>query len=243
MRRLIIYSVANILNFTLWLGILFASTKKLHIVFLYLTILSYTFSIIYLFIMWIYEIRLHLNKHNTIKHQMIKECKFYNTMRERVFKYAFLINLTVCIGYWGLCLGGENIMKTNINTFVNIYVHGLIGVQMLIELLMTDRKHLPHLFLKDYFISATIIAVYSVLLVAVAKTYDIYIYPFLRLEVTQITAINLVLFLISFNVYQFFHYVLEKKESRGGEKINFKISRIESTQEKSLISSGKALLN
>ncbi len=143
-------------------------------------------------------------------------------MRDRIFKYVFSVSLTVCIGYWGLCLGGKLIMSVDINIFLNLYVHLLIGVQMIFELLFTERKYLPNLFLYDYLINFIIITIYSFLLLYIAKTYELYIYPFLKLDVNQIIGIYIVLFLISFNSYQLYHLILEKKENNIKIKYNEK---------------------
>ena len=80
--------------------------------------------------------------------------------------------------------------------------------------MLTDRDHLPELFIKDFIISIFAIATYAILLTLIAKTNDIYIYPFLRLSIPQIIFFQTVLCLISFNVYQLYNHIVEKKHKK-----------------------------
>lgn len=214
MKKLIIYLLANLINFGIWFEILISTTKKIYEVFLFLTILSFTFSIFYLLIMLIYEIRLHLNKHDPDKYKSVADCKFYNLVRDRIFKFVFMMNLTVCTGYWSLLLGGDSVMSFNFHIFLNVYLHFIIGVQIVLELLLTERRFKKDLFIYDYVIGLLIFTFYSFFLIYIAKIHEMFIYPFLRLEVSQIIGVNLILILISFNVYQLSHFIVEKKQRR-----------------------------
>lgn len=231
MRKLILYSIISLLNLTVLFFVIIFTFSHLYKTFLYLTILSFTLSTFYLTTMWIYEIRLHLNKNNPDHQTKIKECRYYRTMRERVFKFVFTIEVTVCVGYWWLCLGGESIMVVSHPIYFNLYVHFFIGLQLVLELLLTERNHHPQFFLWDYLLAAAIICVYSVFLTFVAKSFkNMTVYPFLKLALTQILAVNLVLFLISFNVYQFLIFILDRKNKNKEAIQDNQVSFIHSKQ-------------
>jgi hypothetical protein len=220
MKKLFVYSLLNLLNLVVWFLILFFSGRKIYITFMYLTILSYTLSMSYLIIILIYEARLHYHRHDSLKQEQIHQSRFFKFLKERIFKLVFQTSLTVCTGYWILCMGGENVMMLGSPIIMNLYVHLFIGLQVLVDLLWTHRDHLPEVYVFDFVLSMIGITIYHILLVYVAKTNDLYIYPFLKLEIVQILAIHILLCLISFNVYQFFHYIVEKRHKMTSDVSN-----------------------
>jgi hypothetical protein len=215
MKKLLVYMLLNLLNFFVWISVLFFSGRKIYITFMYLTMLSFTLSISYLLIVLIFEVRLHYHRNDSLKQVQIHQSKFFKFLKERIFKLVFQTSLTVCTGYWILCMGGENVMTLGSPMVLNLYVHFFIGLQLIVDLLWTQRDYLPEVYVFDFILSMIGITIYHILLVFVAKTYDLYIYPFLKLEIVQIIAIHLLLCLISFNIYQLFHYVVEKNHKKN----------------------------
>ena len=122
MKKLIAYSIFSLLNLMIFMMIIIKNIETLYISFMFLTIISFTCSTFYLFIVWVYEIKLHLNRHNSDRMEEIMSCRFYKILRERFFKYVFQMSLTVCIGYWFLCMAGDDIMTLQGVRFLLIFM-------------------------------------------------------------------------------------------------------------------------
>jgi hypothetical protein len=234
MWRLIFYSIASLINLSIWLVIIIGNIKKIYITFLYLTIISYTSATFYLFTIWIFELRLFLNRNNLEKLKGIKESRCYIHLRERMFKFVFTASATVCTSYWVLVLGGESVMIAETrfpNILMNIHVHLLIGIQVVLELILNERKHFPDLFLVEYIILISGVIVYSSFITFVSKYFELAIYPFLTLPIPQVIAINIFLCIVSFNVYQLYHYILHKKNGQQSvsRQVSFNFDKLSET--------------
>jgi hypothetical protein len=208
MKKLIFYFILALSNFALWFFMVATTIQTLYQTFLFLTFISFTCSTFYMIIATIYEIQFHRCKHNQEHLHSLNQNKFYKLVFERLFKYIFTLSMTVCIGYWTLCLGGEQIMIIVNPISINIYLHLFIGVQLVIDAILTKRNHHAHLFVFDFIIFTILIAVYGIILILSAKQWNLTIYPFLNLEITQIILILFYLCLISFNSYQALHYFI-----------------------------------
>ena len=103
MWRLIIYTIASLLNLALWLGIVITTIDHIYVTFLFLTVLSFTLSTFYLAYICIMEILLHIHRHNQSRCESLREYRAYKVIRERIFKFVFTASVTVCISYWLLC--------------------------------------------------------------------------------------------------------------------------------------------
>lgn len=214
MWKILIYSVINLINVCVLLGIIINSIiYSKPKVYLYLTTLNFIFCVSYLFIIWIYELKFFINRKDEAKTSAIKKTQLYNFIRNRVFKFAFTTCMTVCMGYWILALGGEKVMTFNFNIYLNVYVHFIIGVQIFLEHLLTERKMISHVYSQDLIVYLIINVLYSIILTSIAKKLNVVVYAFLLLDVNQIIAVFLVLLLISFNNYQLFHFIIRKKVS------------------------------
>jgi len=213
MLKLLLYVVLSLINIALFLNSLIVWGSRFYMDFLYLTILSFTSSMVYLAINAVYEILFYVKRNEEWRVQQLKEGAFYNFIRDRFFKYVFTCECTICIAYWMLCMGGETIMvlPKGLNLAVTIYLHFLIGLQIFLESILTQRSHLKDLFYFDYVFLLVAIILYSIFLTAMNKLYDLGTYPFLKLNYGPIIAINMGMFLISFNVYQVLDYIVAKK--------------------------------
>lgn len=213
--KLILYGIASLCNISLWIFTVVKTFKTLYRTALFLTFINFTASSFYLLAMFIYELRIYLARASSKKKQTIQHDHVYLFIRDRLFKLVFTLNLTVCIGYWALLLGGQHIMpfSWDVMTMVrSIWVHLLIGIMIVVELLYTDRTHYEEHFIKDYIICTVFMFTYCFVLTIVTRLTEIKVYPFLNLELTNVIGIYLVLFMISFNVYQLFHYIMSRRQ-------------------------------
>ena len=135
------------------------------------------------------------------------------------------MSMTVCTGYWILSLGGESIMPYSA-TIINYYLHLVIGLQMIFELMLIE-KNFTHekYFAIDLVIISFLSILYAIILTYVSKTYDFSIYPFMKFELSQIIAVFIGLLSISFNAYVIAYFVIDHKNKKY--KINKKVADYE----------------
>lgn len=206
MSRIFYYSVTNIINISVWLTLFITCLNhgKLHTLFLYMTILSFTCSTVYLIMKQI---------------QLVKNISIH-ILEHRLFKFFYTMSMTVCFGFWLLTLGGEQIMPVTLNNstkmlFINIYVHGFIGLFMFIDLIIYERKLNEDHYYVDLMILLVISIGYSALITMLTYNHDIIIYPFIKnVSLSASIGIFSVITLIMFNAYQSYHYILRRKQIR-----------------------------
>jgi len=220
MKKFLIYTIFTLFN----ISIILLNFNRIFKKFLHLTIISFLFSTFYFTLIWFFELFVIIYRNDYNRRQQILVNKFYKWMKERIFIFAFTTSLTVCLGYWILCLGGESIMIYNHN-ILNYYLHILVGLQMIIELILIENnfKHKNH-FGMGIFIVCTAIMIYTIMIIFVAKKYNFTIYPFLNLEIKMIVGIFIGIASLSLNVYLVIYFVIEKKNENF--KLQLKENRI-----------------
>lgn len=201
--KLIYYSIANILNIGVFSTLIFFSIKAstLDRLFLYMTILSFTCSTIYLI----------------LKQVQIIKLTTYEFIENRLFKCLYSLSMMVCFGFWFLTLGGDSIMPYESRDdatflYVNIYLHGIIGLFMFIDLIIHERKvHEGHYYV-DLIILIIITGCYSVFITMLSYNHDITVYPFIKnVELKTTIGLFSVVALILFNAYQSYYFIVRRK--------------------------------
>jgi hypothetical protein len=213
MKNLAIYTFLGILNFSMLIAVIAISGSNAWMLPLFLTLLSFFSSTCYFVIIMIFQMHFYYHIRKGSYREAHREHKLYVFVRERIFKFVFTAEVTVCIAFWGLVLCGPTIMVLGDDVgaiLMSVYLHFIIGLQIFMEFMLSKRKLFPELFTKDLIILMCMVAVYSTIIIVVAKTSHNYVYPFLKLEIQQIIIVNLVLLMLSFNVYHGYHYLLEK---------------------------------
>ena len=153
-----------------------------------------------------------------VKHAKNSDHSFFVYLDNVLCKFFFTTACSVCFGYWLLTLGGPDIMKMSSSlkgTVINIYVHGLIGVIMLFEVLFYKREHQDHLYYKHLILILILGIIYFTTITLFAEFADIAVYPFLAMDMSVRIGVFIVLTLLSFNSYQLYHFILKH---RFGEK-------------------------
>lgn len=220
--KFIIYSICTLLNLAVWLGVVIKSFFFLYKTFLYLTFISFTLSTFYLMIMFIVEAEKFWHRRNESRIERIQKRRYYVTLRDRLFKIVFTLSLTVCFCYWLLLLGGDTIMMWQSRAFdiaITVYVHCLIGLMILFELFLTDRNHYDEHFYKDWLILSAVYIVYTVVLTTVCKVTSVKIYKFLELEMKQIIVLNIIMYILCFNIYMLYFKIMNIKINRRKNSI------------------------
>jgi hypothetical protein len=214
MKKMAIYVFLGTINLFMWLAIVLTTLKTIYITFSYLTILSFSLSTFYFLTLMVFEIRFFILKKNKLLQEDHLNHKFFIFTKDRLAKFAFTASTTVCITYWSMVLAGDIIMNMDHDSnpiFVNIYIHFIIAVQLLCEVIFSNRNYSKQLYHKDLAIVFFIVGFYSITLTTLAKTLDYNIYPFLKLEIIHIILVNSLIALLAFNMYQLYHFIIEKK--------------------------------
>lgn len=219
--RIYLYASAACINIIFWLFLqfLFLFNKSYEVFYLYLTLLNFSLSTFYLSMKAYFEFKLHLNKTDAQIVDQIKNSKVFKFTSNILSKFAFTLCIGVCVCFWALCLGGEKLMifetEHFFKIFSSIYLHFIIGIMIFVEIYHSEIDLKEDYFFRDLVILVIFEVIYAILLDFLAKTYDKYaIYPFLKLETNLVIFLNLIIALISFNVYQLFYYLHSKKQNR-----------------------------
>jgi hypothetical protein len=204
--KLWFYSITTFFNLLIWTSILVGLIEKGIILRLplYLTFLNFMGCTFYLLAKLIQQIKR-------------SEHSFFEFLDNILCKFLFTSACSVCSGYWLLCLGGPNVMvmsHTAISWITNIYVHGLIGVIMFIEVLAYKREHHEHLYYNHLIISLGFGIVYFTIIALFSEFAHVSVYGFLKLDISIQIGVFIVLTLISFNCYQLYHFILKKRFPR-----------------------------
>ncbi len=218
----IFYSIFSLINITLCILVIITGIEKSIPVFLFLTIISLFCATAYLSIMSYYYIRLYCNKKNFEMTQQISSGKFYIFVKDKLYKFVFTTSFTVTFLYWTLLLGGDEVMTLIKPLINNIYVHFIISLVLMVDLLTTDRKSPEGKFVIDYLLMFVFYIVYTIILTVVTKTMGLeMMYPFLYLDIPKIILINLYNILINFNTYQGIHFysVYRRKNNDGDQSM------------------------
>jgi hypothetical protein len=217
--KVYLYGAVSLLTLSLLISMIAQQGAQFYKIYLMLTIVSYTSSTFYFIASFIYELKIKIQKSkNEHVTELIENDFYYNFLKNRAFKFVSSLSFTVCCGYWILTMGGEHIMKLKSETFMilttNLILHFFIGLFLLLELLLTERKYEKGLFYRDYFYIIIVFIVYSTMLVVANKVDDsIDTYPFLKYSYANIIAIHLGLLMLNFNCYQFYYFVMKRKET------------------------------
>jgi hypothetical protein len=204
MKKLITYTIIALLNLGLWLYVLINSIPIIHLTFLFLTFQNFTLNTFYFTIMCIYEILSHKSKN-------MKTHKFYLFIKNRLFKFVFLMSCSVSAIYWLLYLGGETLMRQEDNIVVfmtSVYLHFIVTVYVFVDIFLTERKYNHAHFYADFIISSAYMCIYVGLNIILAKTTDIVVYNYLSLPMRMVIFITIITSIIGVNVYLLYHKLM-----------------------------------
>lgn len=225
LAKLIFLGFNAIFNFLLWPLIIFGNQQSIFIKFLFLTILNYTICTIYFCGRFIYELLIYLNRNDELKSEKIKKNSFFIFINNFYSKFSFSLCITVCQVYWLLFMGGENLMTFPADNFfiifLGVYLHLLIGVAMYIDMHLLEISFNKQNYNRDFLILCLMQIFYSVLLTILAKLNDdCVIYPFLKLDYTQLLAIYIMIIFALRNSYQLYHHC-HKRNKPKNKKVNY----------------------
>lgn len=189
-----------------YLLFMFIKAKNFWKLFLFLTILNFIFTTVFITMVSICEF---FDKELTT---------FYKFLIHRLEKCVFTINLTVVFGYWNLTMMGADVMvfQTDATFIINtIIVHLLIGFVILFEVITNkNRKYVEGKFYLDFFLLGGFMFIYSMLILILAQTSSIYIYNFL--EKTFIQGLGYCFVLMSYYILSYLlYYVIYRRLNDG----------------------------
>jgi hypothetical protein len=210
MKKLISYGLVSGLNFAFLSYIILSNIKRIHKAFIYLTMINFCLVTIYFAFMTIYEFRIKLFGYSTVQ-----SSKVYHFIKNRFFKFIFVLTISVCVYYWFLYLGGDDFMKQREDSSVEkwliiIYTHGAITLFVILDFFFTRRQYEEIYFYKDLLIYVILNILYSISIIILSKTTDIVIYNYLYLEYRMIMFLNISVGIISVNIYLFYNYIMTK---------------------------------
>jgi heme O synthase-like polyprenyltransferase len=104
--------------------------------------------------------------------------------------------------------------------FITGYVHGVLGIYMLFELLMVQREYNRKLFYRDLIVMFVLLLVVFITLAVLAKQADIVLFNYLNLEIRLIVFVNLAVAILAFNSKLFYNYIMTKNLKRISEEFN-----------------------
>lgn len=216
--KLFFLGAVSLLNLGLWTYIIFGS-KNILLKFLFLTIINYTINTFYLTIRFIYEFLTHINRNDHHKINSLEKNGFFQFINTQGSKFSFSLCITVCQVYWLLVLGGDKLMifPTNkfVSIFLGIYLHFFTGVIITIDMFIIKVIPNKKIYYRDLIIYCLILIIYSFILVILAKNYEkCVIYPFLRLDIVKIVAINIIISICFRNSFQFYHYIHKRNKPK-----------------------------
>jgi hypothetical protein len=206
MLKLLAYGSISLINTSLLCYIIISSKVIIPRIFLFLTIQNFIANTFYFLVMAIYELLMLNNSVNAHSH------KFYKFMRNRFFKFVFILSCSVCSLYWLLYLGGEELMRQEyelLGYLLTIYLHFIVGVYAVLELHFTKRKYNPEHFIYDLMIVAAYNIMYQIIIVLLAKTTDIVLYDYLVQPIRMILFIAVITMLIVFNILLLFDKLMD----------------------------------
>ena len=129
----------------------------------------------------------------------------------RIGKYLFSTAWTVVSTFWIFTLMGNDIInwKGDLSSILmTSYVHLLIGLFMIYELVSNKERHyVKGVFYKDLIVLLMIFVIYSSLLIIIAKVSHVYVYDFLKKDIVSCigyTLSTLTNFICSYLLYYFF---------------------------------------
>lgn len=203
--RTVTLSIISLLLFG-YLLFIFIKSQNFWKMFLFLTILNFIFTTVFMSIVSICEV---LNYELTT---------FYKFLIHRVEKCVFTINFTVVFGYWNLTMMGKDVMifESTVTFILNtIIVHFLIGLVILFEVLTNkNRKYVEGKFYIDFFLLGGFMFVYNMVILILAQTSGIYIYTFLNksfIEGLGYSIVLLAFYILSYLLY----YVIYRRLNDG----------------------------
>lgn len=174
--------------------------------FLFLTLENFMFCTAYLVVVTFHEI---LEKHDS---------KLYLFFVRRVGKFVFTSCWTVVFSYWIFTfMGGDVMIWINEWYFIimTLYLHLAIGFIMIFEHLSCSTRHyVKGVFYHDLLILTCIMICYMIVLVFVSKTFEIYIYEFLRKDLLSTMGYNITS-IMNYVVSYLLYYALARRNNIG----------------------------
>jgi hypothetical protein len=201
--KLLFYSLITSLNISILTAVIYGSIKsnRIEILPLYMTMINFACCTFYFIA-------------KLIKNIKSSENNFFNYLENILCKFFFTTAMSVCTGYWLLSLAGTGFMpmsRTWSGFITNVYVHGIIGIMMLLEVFFHKREHHEHLYYRHLAVILALGTIYFTIINLFAELVDITVYPFLKLDVKIRVGVFLVLTMLSFNSYQLYHFILKKR--------------------------------
>lgn len=115
-------------------------------------------------------------------------------------------------------LGGPEVMpmsKSFYGYIINIYIHGLITLCMIIEVLIHKREHLEQHFYQNLVILMVFSTIYYITITLFAEFADIANISFFNTEYIDKNR-----YFYRFNSYQLYHYIFQKRWSYDHNSIS-----------------------
>lgn len=213
-KKLAVYSFLTLVHLFGILFCIYISMNGFPFLFVTLTIINFTLDTIYVTSITYYE---YFGHHKS---------KWYLFLKDVAFKFIFVLGMMVCSGYWGLVYLGDKFMPFHFDVYevlFSVYVHFIVSLVIFLDLFVTD-----HQCVTDYKADMTILAgfwvFYAFMLVTLAKAFGVNIYPFLNFHLKEIVMIYFILFMLSFNFYQLFDYIVRSKSDKTRATVHKKLS-------------------
>lgn len=204
--QLSLISILTIVNLSIF--VLTIITNRIKIV-SFLTMWSYLVNTIYLTILFICDWYLYFSK--TEKLEYIISSFFRNTFS----KIGCSLTYTITILYWLLVVLGPIIMRFETSNFLiiffHIYLHGVITVFVLLEIVFFEHKRLDSNNL-DVLILTIIYVCYLVLALISQYVFNLPPYQFMDMvKPYQLISPIMVFYIIIINSYQVHIWIIKKK--------------------------------
>ena len=206
--RIVFLSIFNIINIA-WIVFLLVVSIINDIInryFLYLTLLNFISCTIYLCMITIYEMTEN------------EEAFFYKFLVHRISKCVFSTCFTVVLGYWTLTAMGDDVMHWIDSLYfliMTLYLHLYIGVLIVIEFFSNKQRFYVKGFYWGDLIKLTILLIiYMIVLLSVSKSFELYIYDFLKKPLINALGYCLMMVVYFFAGYNIF-YSLYRQNHQG----------------------------
>lgn len=210
MRTISIYSLLYLFIVTIinTIVLVFSIVGDSKYPYYYLTLWAYYANSIYLIVVLICDISSFF--FNSEKLDAVN-----SFMRDFYSKYSYSLSYTVTFLFWLLVILGEQFIKWDsspIKVFFQIYLHGVVSLILIFEIIQSDRSKKTEWSYKDILILSIIVIVYSITIL-LGKYYDHFIpYQFMKYaSLRQLITPLILIEVFSFNSYQLHLFFLKIK--------------------------------
>lgn len=172
LTQYIIIAIMSLVNFGI---LIYTLVDQMPRSFIHLTHWSYWASSIYLSFIFIFDSMIFFRKNEKFK-------KLNDYTRNSYSIYCLTYEYTVTILYWILVCFGDEVMDFNtspIKLFFHIYLHGIITVLLIVDLILTERKILRWSYI-DFIVLTSFYVLYSIIVVVAIFVFDDPPYHFMR---------------------------------------------------------------